>query len=131
MTQKSVSGTLNVNPGGVAIDPTLILGLTSMATGGTPVPSCDDNLFQRLIGRTDPGDLGGSGSVGISCDRGGILGLFGDVVDFAGDAIEGIADVAVDIVDGAGDIIGGAFDDLGKFIGGDIGKGFREIGDWF
>ena len=131
VTQKSVSGTLNVNPGGVAIDPTLILGLTSMATGGTPVPSCDDNLFQRLIGRTDPGDLGGSGSVGISCDRGGILGLFGDVVDFAGDALEGIADVAVDIADGTGDIIGGVFDDLGKFIGGDVGKGFRELGDWF
>lgn len=131
ISQKSVTGTLNVNPGGIAIDPTLIIGLTSSAIGGTTVPECDDNLFERLIGRTDPGDLGPLGSIGISCDRGGILGLFGDTIDFFGEALEGVADLAGDIVEGTGDLIGGAFDDVGDFIGGDIGKGLKEFGDWF
>lgn len=131
VTQTSVSGTLNINPGGVAIDPTLILGLTSVATGGTTVPQCDDNLFERFIGRSDPGDLGPLGSIGISCDRGGILGLLGDGIEFFGDAVEGVWDLGVDIVEGAADAVGGAFDDVGDFIGGDIGRGFKEIGDWF
>ena len=138
VTQTSVTGTLNLNPGGIAIDPILILGVTSSATGGTPVPSCDDNLFERLIGRTDPGDLGPLGSIGISCDRGGILGLIGDGVEFFGEAIEGFADLTGDIVDGIVDgvtdgfnAVGDGLDDIGGDLSREAKKGWREFKDWF
>jgi hypothetical protein len=134
ITQNSVTGTLNVNPGGIAIDPILVLGITSSARGGTPVPSCDDNLLERLIGRSDPGDLGFLGSVGLSCDRGGILGIFGDTVDFFGEAIEGVADLTGDIVDGIVDGVTDGFNEVGDYVD-DLGrhakKGWREFADWF
>lgn len=123
--QTAVTGTLNPNPGGVAIDPMMILSITSTATGGTTRPECNDNLFEQFIGRTDRGDIG-RGSIGISCDRGGILGIVGDVVEFAGDVIEGVADIVGDIADAAWDLTVDVVDGIGDAIGDAI----SEVGDW-
>lgn len=133
ISQRSVTVALNPNPGGVAVDPVMVVSPTSTAEPGTQKPECNDNLFEDIIGRSDPGDLGSLGSVGISCDRGGILGIVGDVVDFAGDALQATIDVAGDIADGfidlGSDIVDGAVDvftdiadGIGDFVGDIFGK---------
>ena len=133
ISQRSVTVTLNPNPGGLAVDPVMVITPTSTAEPGTQKPQCDDNLFEDIIGRTDRGDLGSLGSVGISCDRGGILGIVGDVVDFTGDVVQagidiagdiadGIIDVTSDIVDGAVDVVSDIADGIGDFVGGIFGK---------
>lgn len=129
ISQKSYNTYTNVNPGGVPVEPTTKITPKSTAEPGTAQAGCRDiDLLQTILGKNF--DLGG---YGITCEKGGVLGIDGSALGLAGDQVDAIAEDLRDIAQGIRDGDADAINNLARTL--DTIKrqsalAGKESGDW-
>lgn len=129
ISQKSFNTYTNPNPGGVPIDPITKITPHSTAEPGTENAGCQDiELLRTVLGKNF--DLGG---YGITCDKGGVLGIDGSALGLAGDQVSSIAEELRDIAQGIRDQDADAVSNLARTL--DTLRrqsqlAGRESGDW-